>query len=66
MRIILLLVVVLVIAYLVTRQVDEVTPVQGEGAGVIYGEELEKARDVEQLLQQEAQKRLEEADKLAR
>jgi hypothetical protein len=72
MRIIYLLVVVLVISYLVTRQIEEVTPVEEAtpaeegGGGVIYGKELEKARGVEQIMQEQADKRLEEADKLAR
>ena len=63
MRIVLLLIVVLMISFLVTRQIEEVTPVDGDGAGVIYGKELEKARGVEQLLQEQADKRMEQADK---
>lgn len=66
MRIIILMLVVGITMYLVMRQVEEVTPTEGEGAGVIYGKELEKARGVEQLLQEGADKRLKQADELAR
>lgn len=66
MRIIALILTLGIIMYLLMRQVEEVTPTAGEGAGVIYGEELEKARGIEQLLQEEAGNRLEDADKLAR
>ena len=66
MRIIILIFVLGLTMYLLMRQVEEVTPTEGEGAGVVYGKELEKARGVEQLLQEGADKRLEEADQLAR
>ena len=66
MRIIYLLVVVLIISYLLTRQIEEVTPVEGEGAGVMYGKELEKARGVEQLLQEQTDRRMEQMDKSAK
>ena len=66
MRIIYLLVVVLIISYLLTRQIEEVTPVEGEGAGVMYGKELEKARGVEQLLQEQTDGRMEQMDKSAK
>ena len=66
MRIIYLLVVILIVSYLVTRQIEEVTPVEGEGSGVIYGKELEKARGVEQLLQEQADKRMEQVDAMSK
>ena len=66
MRIIYLLVVILIVSYLVTRQIEEVTPVEGEGSGVIYGKELEKARGVEQLLQERADKRMEQVDAMSK
>ena len=66
MRIVLLLIVVLIISYLVTRQIEEVTPVEEDGGGVIYGKELEKARGVEQLLQEQAEKRMEQVDALSK
>ncbi len=66
MRIIVLILALGITMYLVMRQVEEVTPTEGEGAGVIYGKELEKARGVEQLLQEQADKSLEQADELVR
>ncbi len=66
MRIIILMLVLGITMYLVMRQVEEVTPTEGPGSGVMYGKELEAARGVEKLLQEGADKRLKQADELTR
>lgn len=69
MRILILLVVVGIVLFLVKQQLEINTPpatANSETTPVPYGNELEKARAVEDLLQEQADLRLKQADELAR
>lgn len=69
MRILILLVVVGIISLLVKQQLEVNTPpvaADHEVAPVPYGNELEKARAIEGFMQEQARKRLREADDLSR
>lgn len=76
MRLIVLLLAVILGFYLVMTQMEENTPIVTDpesGQPVMYGEQLDKARNIENFMldqvdksQQQADQRLEQADKPAK
>ena len=69
MRLIILLLVGFIVLYLTMIQIQQNTPATTDpntGKKVLYGKQLEKARGVQDFLQQQADKRLEEVDALTK